>query len=51
MDLWVLDDAYAGFRVNLVYNMDIFLIYGNPELKIIYFSYFSNIMLNWVAFV
>ena len=58
MNLWVLDDVYAGSRVNftfwlrhLVSNMNILLNYGNPELKIIYFSYFSYIMLNWIAFV
>ena len=45
MDLWVLDDAYAGSRVNFIFwsrhlvsNMDILLNYGNPELKNIYFS-------------
>ena len=58
MNLWVLDDAYAGSRVNFIFwsrhlvsNMDILLNYGNPELKNIYFLYLSYIMLNCIAFV
>ena len=31
-------------------NSNILLNYGNPDLKIRYFSYFTHIMNNWVVF-
>ena len=44
MDLWVLDDAYAGSWVNFIFwqlylvaDIDIMLKYGNPEFEMIYF--------------
>ena len=47
MDLWVFDDAHAGNGIyfdfqgcHLLSNIAILLNIGNPDLKIIYFSYF-----------
>ena len=47
MDLWVFDNAHAGNGVyfyfqgcHLLSNIAILLNIGNPDLKIIYFSYF-----------